>query len=385
MGLGRKAGCGQAYERRKELPGEAARRRFLLAAAAGAAAVAMPQVSLAQTAIWRIQVAWPSRDLFHEFAVDYAKKVDAMTGGRLKIRCAGGRLGGAGAFRCRMRCMAASSTAAMASPRSGTTSTRPCAVRQRRRRSAGTRTAFSPGSTSGGGEALYKELLNDILKLNLVGFLYFPMPIQPLGWFRKEIKSGDDFKGVRYRTAGLAGEVFMALGVRVGDRLPSGEIVPAWSAACLTRPIRTIPPPTSSSAFPDVAKFYMMGSHHRPAEALRDRLQQGQVRRALRRIQSDPAARGIFGVQRAALVRPTPATPRTSRRSESAASTSSRPVPMLRRAAQGLGPGDCRAVEGAVLCQGDRLAEGLGETHRPVSADQQSRRELAAAYRHFFG
>src|SRR5882757_3734912 len=62
-----------------------ARRRFLLAAAAGTAGVAMPQVSRAQTAVWRFQSAWPSRDIFHEFAVDYAKKVEEMTGGRLKF------------------------------------------------------------------------------------------------------------------------------------------------------------------------------------------------------------------------------------------------------------------------------------------------------------
>jgi len=60
-----------------------ARRRVLLGA--GAAVVAMPQVSRAQTAIWRFQSAWASRDIFHEFAVDYAKKVEEMTGGRLKF------------------------------------------------------------------------------------------------------------------------------------------------------------------------------------------------------------------------------------------------------------------------------------------------------------
>ena len=60
-------------------------RRRLLAAAAGAAGVAMPQVSRAQTAVWRFQSAWAARDIFHEFAVDYAKKVEEMTGGRLKF------------------------------------------------------------------------------------------------------------------------------------------------------------------------------------------------------------------------------------------------------------------------------------------------------------
>src|SRR5436853_5234250 len=58
------------------------RRRLLLAAGL---AVAMPQVSRAQTAVWRFQSAWPPRDIFHEFAIDYTKKIEEMTGGRLKF------------------------------------------------------------------------------------------------------------------------------------------------------------------------------------------------------------------------------------------------------------------------------------------------------------
>src|SRR4051812_38870614 len=65
------------------------RRRFLLAGLSaglgGAAAVAMPQVSRAQTVNWRIQSAWPAKDIFHEFAVDYAKRVAEMASGRLRI------------------------------------------------------------------------------------------------------------------------------------------------------------------------------------------------------------------------------------------------------------------------------------------------------------
>ncbi len=33
----------------------------------------------------RWQSTWPSKDIFHEFALDYAKKVNDMTGGELKI------------------------------------------------------------------------------------------------------------------------------------------------------------------------------------------------------------------------------------------------------------------------------------------------------------
>src|SRR5215510_7743401 len=63
------------------------RRRFLLAAGAtGAATVAAPAVVSAQGPIsMRWQSTWPSKDIFHEYALDYAKKVNDMTGGDLKI------------------------------------------------------------------------------------------------------------------------------------------------------------------------------------------------------------------------------------------------------------------------------------------------------------
>src|SRR5262249_19559648 len=65
----------------------ATRRRFLKAAAAGAAtAVAAPTIASAQGPIsMRWQSTWPSKDIFHEYALDYAKKVNDMTGGDLKI------------------------------------------------------------------------------------------------------------------------------------------------------------------------------------------------------------------------------------------------------------------------------------------------------------
>src|SRR6188768_3883895 len=63
------------------------RRRFLKGAAvASAAAVAAPSVVKAQGPIsMRFQSTWPSKDIFHEYANDFAKKVNDMTGGDLKI------------------------------------------------------------------------------------------------------------------------------------------------------------------------------------------------------------------------------------------------------------------------------------------------------------
>ena len=66
---------------------ESSRRKFLSGAAlATAAAVAAPRVAKAQGPIsMRWQSTWPSKDIFHEFALDFAKKVNDMTGGDLKI------------------------------------------------------------------------------------------------------------------------------------------------------------------------------------------------------------------------------------------------------------------------------------------------------------
>ena len=65
------------------------RRKFLKtgAVAAGAAAtIAAPSVVKAQGPMsMRFQSTWPSKDIFHEYALDFAKKVNDMTGGDLKI------------------------------------------------------------------------------------------------------------------------------------------------------------------------------------------------------------------------------------------------------------------------------------------------------------
>ena len=66
----------------------APRRRFLQRAAAGTVAaggLAAPMVSRAQTVNLRFQSTWPAKDIFHEYANDFAKKVNDMAGGRLKI------------------------------------------------------------------------------------------------------------------------------------------------------------------------------------------------------------------------------------------------------------------------------------------------------------
>ncbi len=244
----------------------ATRRKFLMAAGATAAAtVAMPQVSRAQTVTWKYQSTWPTKDIFHEFAADYAKKVNDMTGGRLKLDVlAAGAV--VPAFQ-----MADAVHSGVLDGGHGV-----CAYWY------GKHKAYSLFGTppswgwdahgflawfyAGGGEALYKELVNTTLKLNLTGFLYYPMPTQPLGWFKKEMKTGDDFKGMKYRTVGLSADVFKELGAAV-TILPGGEIVPAMDRGLLDAAEFNNPSSDILLGFPDVSKFFMMGSHHQQAEA----------------------------------------------------------------------------------------------------------------------
>src|SRR5579884_4288762 len=63
------------------------RRKFLAGTAvAGVGALAAPSIVKAQGPIsMRFQSTWPSKDIFHEYAQDFGKRVNDMTGGDLKI------------------------------------------------------------------------------------------------------------------------------------------------------------------------------------------------------------------------------------------------------------------------------------------------------------
>src|SRR5579885_554978 len=64
----------------------ATRRKFLSGAAVAGAAMVAPAVQAQSGPInMRFQSTWPSKDIFHEYALDFGKKINDMTGGDLKI------------------------------------------------------------------------------------------------------------------------------------------------------------------------------------------------------------------------------------------------------------------------------------------------------------
>ena len=79
----------------------------------------------------------------------------------------------------------------------------------------------------GGGYDLARKLYKDVLKVNVEPVFVQPMGPDPLGWFKSEIKSTEDFKKMKYRSPpGITGEIFKEMGV-AAVALPGGEIVPA--------------------------------------------------------------------------------------------------------------------------------------------------------------
>ncbi len=247
---------------------KASRRRFLkraaaTTAAAGAATIAMPNVSRAQTVVLKMQGAWGPTDIFNDFAMEYVDRVNEMAGGRLKIEYLV-----AGAVVKPFSVMDAVNDGILDAGHWVTAywyGKHPAASL------FGTGPVF--GFTAqegiawiykGGGLELYNEL-HDMLGLDLVGFFCMPMPTQPLGWFPKEIKSVEDLKGLKYRTVGLATKVMQKLGMSV-VQLPGGEIVPALERGVIDA--FEYNNPTSDLRFgaPDVRKVYMMGSYHQAQE-----------------------------------------------------------------------------------------------------------------------
>jgi TRAP-type mannitol/chloroaromatic compound transport system substrate-binding protein len=78
----------------------------------------------------------------------------------------------------------------------------------------------------GGGQELVAEFYKDILKLDVVSFPILSASPQALGWFKKRIENLADFKGMKCRQTGVAGQIFNEMGMKTVN-MPGGEIMPA--------------------------------------------------------------------------------------------------------------------------------------------------------------
>ena len=116
----------------------------------------------------------------------------------------------------------------------------------------------------GGGQELFEELM-DTLQLNVVSFFNSPMPAQPLGWFKEEIKDSSQMKGLKYRTVGLAADLMLEMGMSV-VQLPGGEIQPAMKSGLIDAAEFNNPTSDRDFGMQDVSKFYHLASFHQSQE-----------------------------------------------------------------------------------------------------------------------
>ncbi|MDO8705552.1 MAG: hypothetical protein Q7J84_11460 [Sulfuricaulis sp.] len=242
------------------------RRKFLTATAAsvgGAAAIGFPMIARAEITSLRFQSTWPSKDIFHEYALDFAKKVNDMTGGELKIEVLP-----AGAVVPAFGLLDAVSKGTLDGGHG-------VLVYHYGKQNAlalwGSGPAFGMDANMllawhkyGGGKELLAKLYKSI-GANVVSFPYGPMPTQPLGWFKKPITKAADFKGLKFRTVGISIDVFTALGAAV-NALPGGEIVPAMDRGLLDAAEFNNASSDRLLGFPDVSKVCMLQSYHQNAE-----------------------------------------------------------------------------------------------------------------------
>ena len=118
----------------------------------------------------------------------------------------------------------------------------------------------------GGGQELYNELTQDIMGLDVVGYMGFPMFAQPFGWFKEEVNSVEDLQGFKYRTVGLAADLMAKLGMSVAQ-LPGGEIVPAMERGVIDAFEFNNPSSDKDFGAQDVAKNYYLSSYHQASES----------------------------------------------------------------------------------------------------------------------
>jgi TRAP-type mannitol/chloroaromatic compound transport system substrate-binding protein len=116
----------------------------------------------------------------------------------------------------------------------------------------------------GGGQELFDEMMAS-LGLNLVSFFNSPMPAQPLGWFKEEIKDSSQMVGLKYRTVGLAADVLLEMGMSV-VQLPGGEIQPAMKSGLIDAAEFNNPTSDRDFGMQDVSKHYHLASFHQSQE-----------------------------------------------------------------------------------------------------------------------
>ncbi|MEP9349350.1 TRAP transporter substrate-binding protein [Xanthobacter sp. KR7-225] len=235
-----------------------------LALTAAAGTVAAPAVLRAQTTFtWKMTSAYGPKAAFYSVgpgsASDLCKRIEAMSGGRLKIQ-----FFGAGELIPALEGFDAVSA--------GTVEMNYANAYFWTGKSFAAQffTAVPFGLNfqgvngwlyEGGGMGLYKEVYD---KFNLVPLVAGNTGVQMTGWFKKPIEKTADLNGLKMRIPGLAGRVYKEFGVDV-RLLPGGEIFPALERGVIDAAEFVGPYLDRQLGLQKVAKYYYTTGWHEPA------------------------------------------------------------------------------------------------------------------------
>jgi len=249
---------------------DVSRRSFLkrgaVAAGAVAGTVAAPAVVIGQSPIVvKMQSSWPASDIWMDFARQYVERVEKMSGGRLKVDLlpAGAVVG---AFQVLDGVHDGIIDAAHTVPVYWYGKHKAASLFGTGPVFGGSATTMLAWFHAGGGKDFYRELTQDIMGLDVYGFMGFPMPAQPFGWFKKPVTTVAEVKGFKYRTVGLAADLMQKLGMSVAQ-LPGGEIVPAMERGVIDAFEFNNPSSDLRFGSQDVAKHYLLSSYHQASES----------------------------------------------------------------------------------------------------------------------
>jgi TRAP-type mannitol/chloroaromatic compound transport system substrate-binding protein len=243
------------------------RRKFLKAgsvAATGAVIAGFPMIARAQqTFSWKMTSAYPKGAAFYMdgpgSATDLARRIEAMSNGRLKIAVYGAgelipALEGFDAVR--------AGTVEMNHANSYFWTGKTFAAQYFTAVPFGLNFQGMNGWLyDGGGIALWHEVYAPF------GMIAFPCGntgVQMTGWFKKEIKSIKDFNGLKMRIPGLAGKVYSTFGVDV-KLLPGGEIFPALERGVIDAAEFVGPYQDRRLGLQKAAKYYYTTGWHETA------------------------------------------------------------------------------------------------------------------------
>ena len=243
------------------------RRKFFKVAAttgaAAAASVAMPSIAFGAPMTLKMQTAWTKGDILFEMANDFAKMVIDMSGGELKIDLL--------PVNAVVKIKEIGQAVTSGVVDMGHWVTAYWYGKNAAASLFGTGPSYGMSSQEvmgwieyGGGRKLYEETLAKV-GFDYVGFFHMPMPAQPFGWFKKHVTKASDIKGIKYRTVGLASNVFQAMGMVVRN-LPGNEIQPAMKTGLIEAAEYNNPTSDKNFGMQDVSKDYHLGSFHQSQE-----------------------------------------------------------------------------------------------------------------------